>query len=159
MAKVLIAYYSRTGNTEQMASLVKEGAVSAGGDVTCRDVGEVEPAHLPDYDAIVLGSPTYYGGPAAEVKRLVDESVKYHGRLTGKVGGAFASAGGIGGGAETTLRALIDALLIHGAIVEGCHQGGHYGPVAVGAPDERAAAECRALGERVVRLVDRLGAP
>jgi len=156
MPKVLIAYYSRSGNTEQMALLVKEGASAAGAEVLCRSVGELKPADLLDCDAIILGSPTYYGAPAAELKKLIDESVKYHGRLVGKVGGAFASAGGIGGGAETTIRSLIDALLIHGAIVEGTHQGGHYGPVAVGKPDERAAKECRSLGERVARLAARL---
>ena len=159
MSRVLIAYYSRTGNTEAMASLVREGAKAAGAEVVCCTVDDLKAADLMDHDAIVLGSPTYYGAPAAELKRLIDESVKFHGRLQGKVGGAFASAGGIGGGAETTVRALIDALLIHGAIVEGSHQGGHYGPVAVGKPDERAASECRALGERVARLAERLANP
>ena len=80
-----------------------------------------------------------------------------YGEFAGKVGGAFASVGGIGGGGETTLRALIDALLIHGMILEGCHQGGHFGPVAVNKPDERAAKECRLLGGRVANLAARLG--
>ena len=157
MPKVLIVYHSRSGNTKRMAAFVTEGAEKAGADVTCSEVAKIRPADLPAYDGIILGSPTYYGAPAAELKKLIDDSVGFHGQLLGKVGGAFASAGGIGGGAETTVRALIDALLIHGAIVEGCHQGGHYGPVAVGEPDDRAADECRALGERVARLAERIG--
>jgi NAD(P)H dehydrogenase (quinone) len=156
MSKVLIAYYSRGGNTAKMASLVKAGAEAAGATASCRSAEELKPSDFLDYDGIVLGSPTYYGAPAAEIKKLLDETVKYHGRLAGKVGGAFSSVGGIGGGAETTIRGLLDALLIHGMIVEGCYQGGHYGPVAVGEPDDRAARECRALGERVARLVKRL---
>ena len=156
MANVLIIYHSRSGTTKAMAESVAEGARAAGAEVKLRAVEDVTPAELPAADAIVFGSPTYYGAPSAELKKLIDESVKHHGKLAGKVGGAFASAGGIGGGAETTVRALIDALLIHGCIVEGCHRGGHYGPVSVGKPDDRATEECRALGERVARLAARL---
>jgi len=159
MPKVLVAYYSRTRHTEEMAQQVKEGAADAGADVVCHKVDQIKPADLLEYDAIVLGSPTYYGAPAAEIKKLIDDSVEFHGRLAGKVGGAFASVGGIGGGGETTVRALIDALLIHGMIVEGCHQGGHYGPVAVNKPDERALKECRLLGGRVATLASRLADP
>ncbi|HRU05579.1 MAG TPA: NAD(P)H-dependent oxidoreductase [Candidatus Brocadiia bacterium] len=156
MSKVLIVYHSRTGATEQMASAVADGARQAGASVTCHSVSDFTAGELLEFDALILGSPTYYGGPAAEMKQVIDESVKFHGRLAGKVGGAFACAGNIGGGAETTVRALIDALLIHGAIVEGSHKGGHYGPVAVGKPDERALSECRELGARVARLAERL---
>ena len=156
MATVLILYHSRSGATKAMAEFVAEGARAADADVKLRAVEDATPADLTEVDAIVFGSPTYYGAPAAELKKLIDDSVKYHGRLAGKVGGAFASAGNLGGGAETTVRALVDALLIHGCIVEGCHQGGHYGPVSVGKPDEKAADECRALGGRVARLAARL---
>jgi len=56
------------------------------------------------------------------------------------------------------LKRLLDesAMLIHGMVIQGTPQGDHYGPVAVGAPDERAAKQCRALGERVAELVDKL---
>jgi NAD(P)H dehydrogenase (quinone) len=80
-SKVLILYHSRTGNTKQMAELVAQGARGAGGDVTLKEVGEAKPDELLDYDAVVIGSPTYYGSMAAEIKRLLDESVKFHGQL------------------------------------------------------------------------------
>ena len=47
-------------------------------------------------DGIILGSPTYYGTMAAEMKAFIDRSVKYHGKLEGKIGGAFSSGGGLG---------------------------------------------------------------
>ena len=159
MAKVIVIYFSQTGNTEKMAAAVARGAEDAGAQVTCRAVADVTPSDLLEFGAIALGSPTYYGAPAAAMKKLIDDSVKFHGSLAGKVGGAFASAGNIGGGAETTTRALIDAFLIHGMIVEGASQGGHYGPVSVGEPDERALSECRALGERIAKLAARLEQP
>ena len=93
---------------------------------------------------------------AAEVKGLIDESVKHHGELVGKVGGAYASSGGPGGGNETTALDIVKALLIHGMIVQGDAAGDHYGPIAVGAPDERSRNECRRFGRRLCALVLRL---
>ncbi len=155
-SKVLVLYYSRTGNTKQMAELVAEGARAAAGDVTLKDVGQAKADELLDYDAIVIGSPTYYGSMASEIKKLLDESVKFHGRLEGKVGAAFTSAANIGGGNETTILDILNAFLIHGMVVRGNSAGDHYGPVSIGAPDERVRKQCRVLGERVVALTDKL---
>jgi len=156
MAKVLVVYYSRTGNTEKMAQLIAEGAASAGAAVDLRPVEGMKPEELLNYDAIVAGSPTYYGTMAYELKRLFDESVRFHGKLEGKVGAAFTSAANIGGGNETTILNILQVFLIHGMVVQGISKGDHYGPVAIGAPDERASRQCRALGERVARLAAKL---
>jgi len=103
-----------------------------------------------------MGSPVYYGTMAAQLKELLDESVRYHGQLAGKVGGAFASSGGPGGGNETTVLNLLQAMLIHGMVIRGEPQGDHYGPIAVGAPDERSRRECLKLGANVADLAARL---
>ena len=157
MAKVLIVYYSRSGNTEQMAQAVAEGVAQVEGAAV--EVKRVEDTVVPDLlaaEAIIMGSPVYYGTMAAPLKQLIDESVSQHGKLDGKVGGAFASSGGLGGGNETTVLDLLKALLIHGMIVKGDPKGDHYGPVAVGAPDARARGECLRMGEAVARLAVRL---
>ena len=157
MAKMLICYYSRSGNTEKMAEEVAAGAREVTPvSVDLRPIGEVSPDALLNFDCIVIGSPVYYGTMAAEVKDLIDKSVKHHGKLTGKVGGAFASSGGPGGGNETTVLDILKALLIHGTIVQGDAEGDHYGPIAVGAPDERSRAECRRFGRRMAELVSRI---
>ncbi len=156
MARILVVYFTKGGNTQKMAERVCAGIVGAHVDCAPKAVSQVNVDELKDYDGIILGSPTYYGHPAGELKQLIDASVKYHGRLAGKVGGAFASGGVIGGGAETTVRALIDMMLIHGMIVEGTTKGGHYGPIAIGAPNEKALTECEELGARVAELVKKL---
>jgi len=156
MATVLIIYFSKTGNTAKMAEYVREGVESEGCTAVMKPVSEVDVSDLLDPQGIIIGSPTYYGGMAAEIKSLIDKSVRYHGQLVGKVGAAFSSAGNIGGGNETTIRSILDALLIHGMIVQGLVKGDHYGAVAVGAPDERAEAYCRQMGAQVARLVNRL---
>jgi NAD(P)H dehydrogenase (quinone) len=76
------------------------------------------------------------------LKKLLDESVKHHRKLKGKVGGAFASSANIGGGNETTIDDILHALLIHGMIVQGEPTGDHYGPVAIGRPDARTFKNC-----------------
>ena len=157
MATVLVTYHSRGGNTKAMAETIGQGAGEIDGvDVTVDPVAGVRPGDLAQYDAIVIGSATYYGLPAADVKRLIDESVALHGQLEGKVGGAFASSANIGGGNETTILAILEALLIHGMIVQGTSAGDHYGPVAIGKPDRRATDQCRAYGRRVATLAKTL---
>lgn len=156
MGRVLVLYYSRGGTTKAMAELVAEGAKGAGAGVDLKPVEELSASDLLAYDGLVAGSPTYYGHMAAELKKLLDESVRHHGKLEGKVGGAFASAANIGGGNETTIRGILDAWLIHGMIVQGSAHGDHYGPVSIGRPDERVVKQCKALGERVAELVARL---
>jgi NAD(P)H dehydrogenase (quinone) len=157
MAKILVVYYSRTGATAQMAEFVAEGArMVKGADVTVRKVDEVDPKRLVDYDGILCGSPTYYGLMAAEMKALFDQSVAIHGQLEGKVGGAFTSSANLAGGNETTILSILQAMIVHGMIVKGTSQRDHYGPVALGAPDQRATEECRKLGRSLTELAVKL---
>ncbi|MGD8238061.1 MAG: NAD(P)H-dependent oxidoreductase [Armatimonadota bacterium] len=156
MPKVLIVYYSGTGNTETMAAHVAEGARIDGVDVELKKVGDMKADELLHADGIIVGSPVYYGLMSAQIKQLFDESVKFHGRLTGKVGGGFASSANIGGGNEVTILSILQMMLIHGMIVQGTADGDHYGPVAIGPPDERSTPQCIALGRRVAELVSKL---
>jgi NAD(P)H dehydrogenase (quinone) len=156
MAKVLVAYYSRSGHTAAMAEAVAKGAAQAGASVECKSIKDVAAKELLKYDGIVLGSPTYYGTMAWELKKLLDDSVAFHGQLSGKVGGAFSSSGNIGGGNETTIMHILQALLIHGMVVQGSASGDHYGPVAIGAPDARSSEECLKLGRLVAQLAAKL---
>lgn len=152
MAKVLISYYSRTGHTKKMAQMIAKGVKKSGCEVEIKEAARTSPDDMLDVDAIVLGSPTYYGTMAAPLKKLLDDSVKHHGKLAGKVGGAFASSGMIGGGNETTILSILEALLIHGMVIKGEAKIGHYGPVAINDPDERAESECVKYGERLGKL-------
>ncbi len=157
MPKVLIVYYSKTGNTKRMAGLIAEGArMVKGVEVEVKPVQKTEVRELLGVEGVVIGSPTYYGSMAAEVKKFLDDSVKFHGKLEGKVGGAFSSSANVAGGNETTIMNILQALLIHGMVVQGTSKGDHYGPVAIGRPDGRSRKLCREYGRRVAKLVLRV---
>ncbi|MHC4624089.1 MAG: flavodoxin family protein [Planctomycetota bacterium] len=156
MAKAIVIYYSRSGNTKEMAEIVAKSMNDAGLPTDCKSVDKVKADDLLGYDAIVVGSPTYYGHMAGPIKQLFDDAVSYHGRLDGKVGAAFSSAANIGGGNETTIMGIIEAMLISGMIVHGDPQGDHYGPVSIGRPDQRVKQQCRRRAERIAQLTKQL---
>ena len=157
MSRMLVGYYSRSGHTQSMAEAIAEGAQGvAGVDVEVKPIDAIGVNDLLDYDAIVLGSPTYYGSMASEVKKLLDDSVAIHGQLAGKVGGAFASSANIGGGNETTIMDMVKALMIHGMVVPGSHIGDHYGSVSIGALEKRGRNECLRQGKMLAELTAKL---
>lgn len=156
MAKALVAYYSKTGNTRKMAEKIAASLEANGVPADLRPVSGVTPSDLLEYDALVLGSPTYYGTMSWDVKKLLDESVKHHGKLRGRVGGAFTSSGNLAGGNETTVLDILKALMIHGMVVLGSEHGDHYGPVAVGRPDTRSLKSCERYGQRLAGLILKL---
>jgi len=152
MSKVLIVYYSRTGNTERMANIIAEAIKENNVDVECKKVENTDPKELLDVDGVVIGSPTYYGSMAADIKKFIDDSVTYHGKLEGKVGAAFSSAAITG--QETTVMSILEALLIHGMIIQGDSGGQHYGATTVGKPDNNEAKWCQRFGRRIAELVN-----
>jgi len=156
MVRMLITYYSRSGNTKKMAYLIQKGVMEEDVEVDTKDVKDVKVDDLLGYDGIIIGSPTYYGLMAAEVKALLDRSVKHHGKLAGKVGGAFASSANIGGGNETTVLAILEALLIHGMTICGDSKWDHYGPVSIERPNARVEKVCIRYGKRVAALTKKL---
>jgi NAD(P)H dehydrogenase (quinone) len=156
MPKGLVVYHSRSGNTKQMAEIIAAAMNEAGVATECKAVAETSVDDLVAADAIVIGSPTYYGHMAAPIKQLFDDSVSRHGKLDGKVGAAFSSSVNIGGGNETVILGIIEAMLISGMVVQGDPQGDHYGPVSIGKPDERVVGQCKRRGKRVAELAKKL---
>ena len=158
MPKVLVVYDSRTGNTERMATAVADGAMQVKGtEVVVLKVDKAKMQDMIDSDAIILGSPTYYGNMSGKMKSFIDRTNSIHGRLNGKVGGAFTSSGDTACGAETTLLSILEAMLINGMIIQGRHDNKHYGPTAVEAPNKKEIESCKELGKRVADLAAALG--
>jgi len=155
--KVVVIYYSQSGTTKKMAEIIVDEVKNNGCSAELKSVSEIKAEELLKYDGIIVGSPTYYGTLAAQIKELFDKSVTFHGQLDGKVGAAFSSAANIAGGNETTILSILEAMLIHGMIIHGDFKGDHYGPVAIGEVDKRSEDNCRRSAQRFCKLLKRIG--
>ena len=142
MAKILVLYYSMYGHVETMAGAVAEGARSIDGtEVVIKRVPELMPAdvarkagakldqaapiatvdELPNYDAIIFGTPTRFGNMCAQMRNFLDQTGKLwlSGGLAGKVASVFTSTGTQHGGQETTITSFHSTLLHQGMIIVG----------------------------------------
>ena len=157
MTKILIIYDSYTGNTEKLARAVADGAKKVSGTkVTLKKADQVKLNDMLAADGIIIGSPAYYGLMTAKLKRLLDSTFKIHGKLEGKAGAAFTTAGSTATGAETTLLSILTAMLIHGMVVQGRSSEKHFGAACVGKPDARAVKFGIELGKRTADLAGKL---
>ncbi len=147
MPKVLVLFYSRTGNTAALADAIVEGAKAVRfAEVDVRRIDDLAPPSViestPDwkssrerlaaryqtftdvnslaaYDALILGAPTRYGIMAAELKNVLDQTgpLWQKGALVNKVGAAFTSVGTPHGGHETTLWSIMTPMANLGMIL------------------------------------------
>ena len=162
MGNVLIQYYSQTGRTQQMAELVAEGAAQVDGiDVRLKTVGDSTFEDLFWMDGIALGAPTHLGSIPWELKKFWDEAVgTVWGKIDGKFGCAFSSAGGLGGGPELTCLGLLTILMNYGIMAFGVTdyvaplRTLHYGAALPGAPRTQDEKDiCIRLGQRLAEFV------
>jgi NAD(P)H dehydrogenase (quinone) len=141
---VAIVYYSATGTVHALASAAAEGAEKAGAQVRLRKVAETAPpevinavppwaAHVKDSgdvavataddvawaDAVLFGTPTRFGNPAAQLKAFIDTlgGLWRPGKLADKVYSAFTSSGTAHGGQESTILALGNVFYHWGGII------------------------------------------
>src|SRR6478672_5195272 len=191
--KVAVVHYSATGTTYRLARGVEEGAQSAGAEVRFRKVRELAPdeaiasnegwsshrlesRHVPEAilddlkwaDAIIFGSPTRYGLPAAQLKQFIDTTgpLWAKGELVNKIASSFSCSATAHGGQESTILALNNTFYHWGAIVlplgytvsEAFNGGGNpYGAsytsgTRVGEPDPETRAVAIAQGGRLARV-------
>ena len=92
MAKVLIAYATRTKRTEKIANAISEKLKEKGFEVDLKNCKEIEDAQqLESYDCLIFGSPTYHGKIMAPMETFLFLAEKAN--LRDKIGGAFGSYG------------------------------------------------------------------
>ncbi|MGU3666224.1 NAD(P)H:quinone oxidoreductase [Methylobacterium sp. A49B] len=143
--RLLIVYYSRSGSVEKLAAAAAEAAREAGADVRVRRAREVVDAaamakvdgwtesaarqnalyEVPTHedaewaDAILFGTPSYFGAMATELKNFLDLLGPQwkRGALAGKVGGAFAAASWPHGGSEVVTLSLYAPMAHLGMVI------------------------------------------
>lgn len=196
--KVLVLYYSSYGHIERMAEAVALGVRAvAGAEVVIKRVPELVPEEiarqsgmkldqaapiatideLPEYDAIIFGTPTRFGNMTAQMRNFLDQTGKHwmSGALVGKVGSVFASTATQHGGQETTITSFHTTLFHLGFVVVGVPYsckglldmgeisgGTPYGATTLAGgdgarqPSENELAIARFQGEHVARIAQRL---
>lgn len=157
--KILVLYYSKSGNTKKLAEEIVRGVQEAE-DIECilKSASEVTKDDFLSSDGIIAGSPVYFGTMAAELKVVFDKFVVIRKKMSDKIGAAFATSGDESGGKETTIMSIIQAMLIYGMIIVGdpLDATGHYGVACKGAPNEDTAVYAVMLGKRVAVLTKKL---
>jgi NAD(P)H dehydrogenase (quinone) len=197
VTKLAIIYYSATGHGTTMAKHVAAAAESAGADVRVRHVAETHdpesfahnPAWTANYeatqdlpaatsddivwaDAVIFGTPTRFGSPAAQLRTFIDSlgGLWSEGKLADKVYAGYTSSNTAHGGHETTLLSLYISLIHWGGIIvppgytDPCKfvDGNPYGASLVATHDnihefdDATANALDHLGRRVVSIADRL---
>jgi len=195
--KIAIIYYSATGSVHALAEAVAQGAASTGAEVRLRRVAELAPdsaidqnphwrrhveatksiaeASLDDLvwaDGFAFGTPTRFGGPAAQLKQFIDQAggLWHEGKLVDKPATAFTSAFNRHGGAEATILSLSNVFYHWGTLIVPpgyadpavfAAGGNPYGTSHVSSPngegpDEAVLEAARFQGKRLAATATRL---
>jgi flavodoxin len=90
MKKVLVAYVSRTGNTEKMAEYIAEGIRFTGNTADLKKISKIkDEKDLEGYEGYIFGCPTYHRDITGGMKTFLFIAEKIN--MVGKMGGAFGS--------------------------------------------------------------------
>ena len=139
MPRILIVYYSQTGNTEKMAKTIAEAAGAAQG-VEVELKYYVTPEELVVFDAIAVGIPTYHHDMPVGIKNLFEEVARKKISLKGKAGAAFGSYGWSGEAPQMILEIMKNKFEM--GIIEP--------PLLIKyTPDQTALEKCREFGKRI----------
>lgn len=139
MKRILVLYYSQTGNTEKMATAVANGA-KINDKVEVKLNFHIDPQELSAFDAILVGTPTYNHEMPIDFKKLFEDVAVQGISLKGKIGASFGSYGWSGEAPQQILEIMKNKFEMQ--VVE---------PplLAKYVPDEKMVNACMDLGKRI----------
>lgn len=137
-AKIALVYFSKNGATNLLAQHIRNGAISLSVDVTLFSLQSTDVIdgryHNPElfsqlayYDAIIFGSPTYMGSPAAQFKAFMDASSDDYTqkKWRNKLAAGFTTGGSINGEQQQTLLNFFTLACQHGMLWVGLDTSEH----------------------------------
>ena len=149
MPKILVVYFSRTGNTEKMANAVAEGAKEAGATVLVKKAELVKMDELVAADAVAFGSATSWGYMGGKLKDVFENMlVQARDKFNGKPFVVFVSAGVIESGKKAAESVEYIAKYLN-------MQSAAKGVVSQGNPTEADKKACKELGKKLVQAIAR----
>ena len=143
MDKVIVAYWSQTGNTEEMANAIGKGIVQAGKTAKVSDISRVSLEDLKASPTFALGCPSMGDEvlEEGEMEPFVSEVEKF---CSGK---NIALFGSYGWGDGQWMRDWVDRMKEAGATIVGGE-----GLITEGSPDAATVEECIELGSTLAQL-------
>ena len=143
MDKVIVAYWSQTGNTAAMAAAIGEGITEAGKEAVVTDISSVSMDDLQAASAFALGCPAM-GAEVLEEGEMEPFVTEVEEFASGKKIGLFGS---YGWGDGQWMRDWEDRMKAAGATVVGGE-----GVICQETPDDEALENCKALGKELAAL-------
>ena len=143
MDKVIVAYWSQTGNTAAMAAAIGEGITEAGKEAVVTDISSVSMDDLQAASAFALGCPAM-GAEVLEEGEMEPFVTEVEAFAAGKKIGLFGS---YGWGDGQWMRDWEDRMKAAGATVVGGE-----GVICQETPDDDAIANCKALRKELAAL-------
>ena len=143
MDKVIVAYWSQTGNTAAMAAAIGEGITEAGKEAVVTDISSVSMDDLQAASAFALGCPAM-GAEVLEEGEMEPFVTEVEAFASGKQIGLFGS---YGWGDGQWMRDWEDRMKAAGATVVGGE-----GVICQETPDDEALENCKALGKELAAL-------
>ncbi len=134
--KLSVIYDSVSGTTEACANYIVNGMQQVEGvEAKAFHINDVDMDYAIASDGLVFGTPTYMGGASANLYTWMEKNTKAL-KLSGKLGGAFATGAYMHGGENLATVQILIHLLVRGMMV---YSGGnahgkpviHVGPSAL----------------------------
>lgn len=141
MSKIVVAYWSQTGNTEAMANAIGEGIVAAGAEAQVVRVSDIIAAELADMPVFALGCPAM-GAEVLEEDEMEPFVAEVEAFAAGK---KIALFGSYGWGDGEWMRDWVDRMNAAGATVIGGE-----GFIINEMPDDDGIAKCVEFGKQIV---------
>jgi len=142
MTRVMIVYETRSGNTEKIRKAVEEGLKEKGAEVVSKKIKDANVDDFSNFDAVVLGSPTYHHDLIPAMKRFLFKMEQVD--LKGKVGAAFGSFGWSGesvGMMTDTMKHIFEMDVIE------------PGLRIKRKPDKDGLEKCKEFGRKIAEMV------
>ncbi len=155
--KIAIVYFTSTGRTLAMAEEIRTGITQAGdievGLFPISELTKENPeaiAWVESAAGVIVGTPDYYAAESWQLKQWLDNCPV---QLAGKLGGAYATANFLQGGADIAIQSVLTQILTKGMLI---YSGGtalglpfiHLGPICLKGQEDQAGELFRTYGCR-----------
>ena len=153
--KFSVIYYSENNHTKTMADEVLKGASKVQGiEAKAFSLDKIDEKFLNESQVVMFGTPVHNGGMCWQMKKwFIADSEKY--QLSGKLGGAFATAGYLQGGLTVVCMEAITHMLVKGMLV---YSSGttedpylHFGAVSTNDTESKDKVLFSTMGERMAK--------